>query len=55
MGGLTRLRFQTSTRVGTVDAANLETCIMALTNQGDDWDREKSYRCFRLNFSETGR
>ena len=26
-----------------------------LTNQGDVWDREKSYRCFRLNFSETDR
>ncbi len=51
-GGLTRLRFQTATRVGTVDAANLETCITALTNRGDDWDRGKSDSCFRLNFSE---
>lgn len=55
MGGLTRLRFQTATLVGTVGAANLETCIMASTNQGDVWDWEKSYRCFRLNFSESGR
>lgn len=55
MGGVNAFEVSNKTRVGTVDAANLETCIMALTNQGDVWDREKSYRCFRLNFSETDR